>query len=723
MRLYLLILAYMLKEIVTQLPNPLLSPCPDIFYYEPQKEADKWVGVITIHTTEKLIGIWLTVKLDRKAELLGNWFGETYSTDNIDFRISNPDYILEAGPPVTIRFFIKYNPIGTPPKLDTIRLNGLTICPQQQHNLKTTTPKLHISKPKPTSSPTIVVHTESDKYVTPNTNKVVSTSSLNKDASLNYFNAPAVEGDGISDSSLHIDKPDVYIPSIGNVGYTHPTDNSNSLKDNLLPNYNPSIDKPIRATDGSFSASSSTIAKPVKGVDTIIANNYNSPINKPIGTVNSNYPITNNPNIGTGNYYPPITRPNGKLPEYPTNNGKNRYPVETKPVDHLHLGYNVATTGDYGTNVPTGSDGSITNLNNIYGTSEIKVLGTNTRNPNTIPNREVSVPSLYNELNVHANISPSDIQTPSHNSESHDSEEDFFPGDFNADKGASTENNIKKPLLEKQPRVGCGTVALKPKAFIAYGQDTTPGQWPWHAAVYHTKGITLMYICGASLISQTHVLIAAHCVTKPRAATPVEPESILVYFGKYNLRTFGPETQDRDVSQIIIHPNFNSSMFFNDIAIIKLSRPVEITDYVRPVCLWEDDTNLESIVNKDGTVIGWGFDENKKISEKLMQAKMPVVSTIQCIYSNRDFFAQFTSDTNFCAGFRNGTSVCNGDSGGSMVFPKKSLSGQNPVWQIRGIVSVGVALQTEGICDTSQYVIFTDVAKYLPWIKEVMNSN
>ncbi|XP_050501125.1 serine protease Hayan-like isoform X2 [Diabrotica virgifera virgifera] len=598
MHLHLLILTCVLKDIVTQVPDPFLSPCPRVFYYEPQKEVGKWFGVMKIYTTEKLTGIWLTVKLDRKAELLGNWFGETYSSDNIEFRISNPDYVLEAIAPISIRFFVKYNPIGIPPKLEIIRLNGLRICPQQREILDTTTAKLHISKPKPTRPSTIVG----------------SSSSLNNDAPLNNFNSQTVEGDHISDSSLNIDKPDVHIPSTG------------------------------------------------------------------------------------------------------TNNDRNRYPVNTKPVDHPSLGYNVATTGDYGTNVLTGSDGTHKNF-------ETKLLGTNTQNPNTIPKREVRPPSLYNGLNVHENRSPRRIQTPSDNSYSNDSEEDFFPGDFNAGISASTENHVTRPLLEKQPNVACGTVALKPKAFIAYGQDTTPGQWPWHAAVYHTKGITLMYICGASLISQTHLLIAAHCLTKPRTAIPVEPEGLLVYFGKYNLRTFGPETQDRNVEQIIIHPHFNSSIFSNDIGIIKLSRPVEITDYVRPVCLWEDDTNLETIINKDGTVVGWGFDENKKISEKLMQAKMPVVSTIQCIYSNRDFFARFTSDSNFCAGFRNGTSVCNGDSGGSMVFPKKSTSGQNPVWQIRGIVSVGVALQTEGICDTSQYVIFTDVAKFLPWIKGVINSN
>lgn len=59
-----------------------------------------------------------------------------------------------------------------------------------------------------------------------------------------------------------------------------------------------------------------------------------------------------------------------------------------------------------------------------------------------------------------------------------------------------------------------------------------------------------------------------------------------------------------------------------------------------------------------------------------------------------------------------GTSVCNGDSGGGMVF---KIDGS---WYLRGLVSLSVARQNEFRCDPSHYVIFTDLAKLLPWIKK-----
>lgn len=61
--------------------------------------------------------------------------------------------------------------------------------------------------------------------------------------------------------------------------------------------------------------------------------------------------------------------------------------------------------------------------------------------------------------------------------------------------------------------------------------------------------------------------------------------------------------------------------------------------------------------------------------------------------------------------------MCNGDSGGGMVFPKQD---QPKKWHLRGLVSIGVALQSQAVCDTKHYAVFTDVAKYLPWIASVL---
>lgn len=83
-----------------------------------------------------------------------------------------------------------------------------------------------------------------------------------------------------------------------------------------------------------------------------------------------------------------------------------------------------------------------------------------------------------------------------------------------------------------------------------------------------------------------------------------------VSIGKHKLISFGKEVQDRDVADIIVHPEYNATSYFNDIAILKLSRPIEITNYVRPCCLWEDDPELEVVENKVGKYNNYIFFRN-----------------------------------------------------------------------------------------------------------------
>ncbi|KAJ3653082.1 hypothetical protein Zmor_018999 [Zophobas morio] len=297
---------------------------------------------------------------------------------------------------------------------------------------------------------------------------------------------------------------------------------------------------------------------------------------------------------------------------------------------------------------------------------------------------------------------------------SNEDEDDFFQGDF------AIFNN-PRPVVSLND-LTCGTVVMPPRPLITHGQATREGEFPWHAALYHAKGIDLTYICGASLITRYHLVTVAHCVTKPKSQKSLDPGNLVVYLGKYYLKRWSnPGIQDKHVEKITIHPKYNAQIFTNDIAVLKVASPVDVTNYVRPVCLWDEDTRLNAVTNRVGTVVGWGFDENGRVTEQLTKAKMPVVSQETCIYSFPDFYSRFTSNTTYCAGFKNGTSVCNGDSGGGMVFPKSNSNSGNPVWQLRGLVSISVALQNQLKCDSSHYVVFTDVAKYLDWIRASLN--
>lgn len=93
----------------------------------------------------------------------------------------------------------------------------------------------------------------------------------------------------------------------------------------------------------------------------------------------------------------------------------------------------------------------------------------------------------------------------------------------------------------------------------------------------------------------------------------------------------------------------------NDIAIIRLSRNANLNDYVQPVCLWPSSKlNITKVVNRDGTVIGWGHPEMVETSNELREVSMPVVPFATCLDSYRSYFGHYITDTNFCAGIRNG---------------------------------------------------------------------
>lgn len=94
---------------------------------------------------------------------------------------------------------------------------------------------------------------------------------------------------------------------------------------------------------------------------------------------------------------------------------------------------------------------------------------------------------------------------------------------------------------------------------------------------------------------------------------------------------------------------------------------------------------------------------------------MPIVSQEECLRS-ADIFQEIISPRTFCAGKRDGRGPCYGNSGSWMMFRRDGR------WMLRGLVITSLTNDRFFTCNLNEYVVFTDVAKFVNWINSVISS-
>ncbi|KAJ7410033.1 coagulation factor IX-like protein [Pitangus sulphuratus] len=158
------------------------------------------------------------------------------------------------------------------------------------------------------------------------------------------------------------------------------------------------------------------------------------------------------------------------------------------------------------------------------------------------------------------------------------------------------------------------------------------------------------------------------------------------------------------------HPHYDSNDYNGDIALLYLSSAVVFNEYAIPICL--PSPGLAALLSEEGrpgVVSGWGATHARGSTLRfLMKVRLPLVSLERC----QRAMDRLVTDNMLCAG--HGTAAadaCKGDSGGPFT------ASHHNTWFLLGIVSWG-----EGCAQQGKYGVYTRVANYIPWIKEVVES-
>ena len=273
----------------------------------------------------------------------------------------------------------------------------------------------------------------------------------------------------------------------------------------------------------------------------------------------------------------------------------------------------------------------------------------------------------------------------------------------------------------QDPPTGTSSGVEGPTTRIVGGRKAGPNEFPFTAGII-TLDVGTQFedqTCGATILSPSWVLTAAHCVVDGSGRKPgsspgpaglyyLAPQQIEVLTGTSSL-VEGSGGQRLAVAAIYPHPDYAGAYNDFDFALIRLARPTT-SPSIRPA--GSNETALES-AGTNATVIGWGSRADGTFPYDLNAADVPVIDSAVCkgIFfdgrrSTNGDPTEFRAESMLCAGkLAGGVDSCQGDSGGPLVTRSSGT------YRLIGVVSWG-----DGCAKPNLPGVYSRVSAAASWI-------
>lgn len=315
---------------------------------------------------------------------------------------------------------------------------------------------------------------------------------------------------------------------------------------------------------------------------------------------------------------------------------------------------------------------------------------------------------------------------------------------------AFAKSDAKEQMLEEQM-----AAAEAAGDRVVGGEVAETGAWPWQVALMVAGQPTTpdAQFCGGSMVLDTWVLTAAHCIYMSDGEGgffQLQPGQFDILVGTNTIADGQGERVP--VAGVFRHPEYDTRLFDNDIALIKLAKTPSVAYQTINV---PDEDFGEQIDNQGvpTVVTGWGLVNGAKRTDVMMQAEIQILSRDACNNAMMEARMGFAApriieaasvlalDNNqteevwtellsraplplspnmLCSGtFEGGKTSCQGDSGGPLVVPLNDGS-----YIQAGVVSWGLVGNGSTTCaEDAMFSVYTKASKFVPWLNQTISSN
>ncbi len=213
------------------------------------------------------------------------------------------------------------------------------------------------------------------------------------------------------------------------------------------------------------------------------------------------------------------------------------------------------------------------------------------------------------------------------------------------------------------------------RAAIVGGNPITIAQVPWQVVVIALLEPHVVLICGGSILNETEILTAGHCMYNPSTKERIAPGRIVVGAGSEDIE-IEPE-QVSVAAGVRVHPYYNPSAPLpepDDVAVLQLETPLVFNRDVQSI-----EPIMAGSLFSEGTGVSLSGFGREQLEEPLNGTLNGIGMTLR---SSRECGGEAAA-LFLCASSPNG-SPCSGDSGSGLTVPGTpvTLAGVDDVGQV-----------------------------------------